>query len=388
MTEANKGAPRAGRLLRALIVILAGVAALHGAAPAKENPSGPPRSASADRRSAPAEASKDEDQEADEGFSVSLDTRLDGTGDDFAMFNDIHVPAGEVRRGDVVCLFGDVTVEGKVSGEVVVIGGSLIVAGSGSVGGNAVVVLGNVTLNEGAEIGEDLVNVLGRIDNQGRVHGGTVDIPLVAGPFDFKTPFGMLGALIFWGVLAWALVKFLVILLMAALVPERIRTLSDETPVSILLAYLVGLGGYVVYWVVMAVLVLSVIGMPLSFLLWVTFIGLKWLGLAGIYHYVGRSFGRLVNREFSLLGAILVGFLPFALLVLLPMFIGGIGWLVALGIRFLFWLLVEIPAVGLVILTRGGSRPRKAAGPPIPLAPASPTPPPEPAGAPPVISAF
>jgi len=77
-----------------------------------------------------------------------------------------------------------------------------------------------------------------------------------------------------------------------------------------------------------------------------------------------------MGREMSLLGAILLGFLPFALLRFLPFCIGTLVWLV-----------LDAMAVGLVILTRFGGRRYGAgpvppapvppvAGPPVPAAPA------------------
>jgi hypothetical protein len=168
---------------------------------------------------------------------------------------------------------------------------------------------------------------------------------------------------------------FFALLLLASLAPERVRVLSQEVPVSYLLAFVVGIGGYVVVLVAHAFLWITVIGIPLSGLLYLSFLVAKWLGVAGICLYIGKSIGRLFGRELPPLAAILLGMLPLWALHLVPMFIGGIGFLFAFGFRLLYWVLVEIPAVGLVILTRAGARPRRFAASPLPSAPV-PTPPP------------
>ena len=70
-----------------------------------------------------------------------------------------------------------------------------------------------------------------------------------------------------------------------------------------------------------------------------------------------------MGREMSLLGAILIGFLPFAFLRFVPFCIG-----------FSIWFLVEILAFGYLILTRVGTRgsPFAAAPPPVPPPPPAP----------------
>ncbi len=311
----------------------------------------------------------------------TFDLGVDVRGAQVGVFQDVHVPRGETRRGDVVCIFGNASIDGEVTGDVVVIGGSLRIAGT--VRHDVVAVLSSVSFAEEAEIGHDFVNVLGTIDGRARVHHGeTVNIPLFFHPVDLRTPLARLAGILVWSFLLLTVLKFLVLLLIAALAPERVRLLSEQAPTSYLLAFLVGLGGYIGVLVAHLLLWITVIGIPLSGLLFLAFLVVKWLGVAGIYHCVGRSIGRLFGKDLSLLPAILVGFLPFALLVLVPTFIGGVGFLFALGARILFWLFVEIPAVGLVILTRVGSRPRGKdvpwPTPPLPIAAPPPPPAPEP----------
>jgi hypothetical protein len=106
-----------------------------------------------------------------------------------------------------------------------------------------------------------------------------------------------------------------------------------------------------------------------------------------MFHAFGQRVGRGLGREMSLLGAVLVGFLPYALLVVLPSAFGLVGLVAAGAIGLFFWLFLEVPGVGLALLTGFGSRPgtvtvapeRGAAG---PFPPGPPVPPAPPAGEP------
>ena len=86
------------------------------------------------------------------------------------------------------------------------------------------------------------------------------------------------------------------------------------------------------------------------------FIVLKWLGIAAIFHAIGRRLGRVAGFSPSTLGAVLLVFAAYVVVSLVPSAFGVAGLLAILGLKLVFFLLVEIPAVGLVILTRMGGR--------------------------------
>jgi len=289
-------------------------------------------------------------------------------GGQVAFFQDIRVAPDEIRRGDLVCIFGNVDVEGEAARGVVVIGGNLRV--TGTVRQDAVAILSGVRLEPGASVGRNLVSILGSVDGSAQVRGDVVNVPLPLVPSGWSAPLGMVGALIAWGALLWTFFTFLLLLLLAMLAPARVRVVSEEAPVSLLWAYLAGIGAYAGMAVLTGVLAITVIGLPLALVAYLAFIVLKWIGLAGIYHRIGSAVAGRRGRELSLLGAILLGFFPFALLQLIPLFLGGGGILLGIAVRLLFWVFVEIPAVGLVLLTRIGSRPRGHAPPAAPPAPA------------------
>jgi len=276
-------------------------------------------------------------------------------GDLVSVFSgDIHIPAHVEQWGTIVSVGGDVVVEGKVRGEIVVIGGSLTL--SGSVRGSAIGVLTNISARD-AEISDQLINIAGTLDKEDTYVGGQfVNIGFGDGWISLAKPFGVLGALLFWGRLVKLLVVFVLILLLAALVPDRIRAIAEATPIRLVPAFFMGLLAYLGLWVVCALLLVTVIGVPLAIFL---FIILKWLGITGMFYFFGNRVGRAVGREMSLLGAVMLGFLPYVLLILLPSAFGLPGLLVAIMIHCMIWLFLEIPGIGLVLLTRAGSPPRQ-----------------------------
>jgi hypothetical protein len=318
-------------------------------------------------------------------------------GDQVAMFTKIHIGPEEEVRGALTCIGCTAVIEGTVKREVVVVGGSVVL--SGTVEREMVNVLSNVTLEEGAEIRREFVNVLGDFEDEGATfNAGRVNIPMpIKMPFRVGGPFPILAALLAWLRLLSIVVLFVSILILVAFVPERIKMISDDVGTSLGMAYLVGLLGYLVLFVVEPVLyfilVSSVIGIPAIPIIVLIIYILVTLGTAGLFHYMGFRMGMALNREMSLLGAILLGFLPWALLLVLPAFFGFGGLIVALAMKFLFWLVVKVPALGLVIMTRAGGRPRFVEQPPTqlqtqPVEPpppaAPPTVPPDSTGTPPV----
>jgi hypothetical protein len=317
-----------------------------------------PAPAPATSAEAPAGETESEEAEKDEQESV-IDAPSDR--DKVAVWSDVEIPADQVIPGDVVCIGGKANVQGKVHGDVVVIAGSLDMPGSA--GGSVVGVGSKLVLHSGTSVRRDVVNVAGSLDRGGATVGGKViNIGLGGKWFShLPGPFGMLGFFLFWAKLLKLVLVFLGLIVLTALVPDRIRLMGEEAPLRPFMAFFAGLGGYVILVLTMILLCITIIGIPAALLLYFAFVVVKWMGLASFFFLVGRRIGRLLGREMSLLGAILLGFLPFAILRFLPFCIGT-----------LIWFVLEAMAVGLVILTRGGGR-RYGMGPAAPV-PAPPVP--------------
>jgi hypothetical protein len=283
-------------------------------------------------------------------------------GDLVSIFSgDLHVPAGVDRRGTVFSIGGDVVVEGTVH-DVVVIGGTLRV--TGSVRYQVVGVLSRLDL-DGAEVGNQVVNVLGSLSTRSStIEGQTVNISV-------GRWFPGLRLLLFWVRVVSVVAAFVVLLLLAALIPERIRLIGEEAPVRYVTAFFVGILGFFAMLIVFGLLSLTLVGLPLALLACYL---VRWIGVAGIFYAVGRKLGRAFGAELSLLGAVLATFTLYAALRLAPTFLPLWGLLLSATLWGVFFLLVELPGLGLVILTRlgtsGGALPEVLRSPPAPAPPA------------------
>ncbi len=292
-----------------------------------------------------------------------------------SILGNVHIDEDQYVQGQVVCIGGDASIDGHVDDQVVVIGGSLHL--SGTVEGQVVALLSQVTLDEGAVIEGEFITIGGPVSDAGAfLHGDQrVNVPLPYPIIGKGRPFAAISSLIAWFKSGQLLIMFLFLLLIAAVAPRQVVTISEEAPASFPLALLIGFLVEVLLVVVNIILVLSVIGIPLVFLLVIGEKIVKMVGRAGLFHYYGDRVGRGFNRQMSLLGAICLGFLPFALLTILPLFFGVFGLILGIMTHLLLVVAVDWPAIGLFFLTRGGNRRRSlpAATPAAPIAdPAAP----------------
>jgi hypothetical protein len=270
---------------------------------------------------------------------------------------DITIKAGETHEGGITCIRGHVTIDGHVNGDVTVVAGSLDLRGS--VDGDVTGVLSRVELYDKSSVEGDVTNVGGTLSREGAtVQGQVMNVPFGIGlpkwGHGWSPGWGAFAGLFFWWKLFAIFLFFVCALLLAALVPERIRLISEEAPARLFTAFIFGLVGYVVFVFAQIFLALTIIGIPLVFLSYLVFVVLKWLAMCGVFHQIGFRVGRAMGREMSLLGAILLGLLPFAVLRLIPVPCVG----------FSIWFLVEILAFGYLILTRVGTRGTPIAAPP------------------------
>jgi hypothetical protein len=298
---------------------------------------------------------------APDGETPAAD-RIDRHGDLVTVFgSEVRVPAGTLQHGNVVCIGGRAIIEGDVSGDVVVILGDL--EGRGTVTGAVTAVLSDVVLENAVVEGElvsvlsdvelestrvrrELISVMGRLDRDEASSEPAVNFGLGWWLPDLEK-------LLFWLRLLRLVGVFVTLLLLVAIVPERVRLIAEEAPVRYGTAFFVGLLGHLGLLVVLGLLTATLVGLPLAFLLWVT---LKWLGIAGMFFAVGRRLGRAAGREISLLGAVLLVFALYALLTLAPTPLGLAGLAVSALLWSGFFLLVQVPAIGLVLLTLAGTR--------------------------------
>ena len=288
------------------------------------------------------------------------DETIRRSGDLISIFGGrIVVPSNVRQRGSVISIGGNVIIEGEVTQDVVVVLGSLTL--TGKVGGNVSAILSDQELRD-AFIDDEYISIFGTMEmERTRIGRDFIHVlgPLEQDPYSTR-PMVNVGDWLpgFWTFVIWArmlrlLTVFVLLLLLAALIPERIRLIADEAPVRYMSAFFIGLLSYLALWVVLVLVSVTVIGLPIAI---VGYYVLKWLGIAGIFFAVGRRLGRGFGREMSLLGALLLTFGIYALVTIATAPLGVLGLVIAILLRTIFFVLVEAPAIGLVLMTRFGTR--------------------------------
>jgi hypothetical protein len=253
---------------------------------------------------------------------------------------DIHVGKRELVQGDVVAIGGDIVIEGKVRG-------------------NVVNVFGDTELHGTAVINGDVVTVLGELSeyNNPRIRGETVNV--AAGVPNISLPFftyGTCGAGNIWDVIT-RIIKFIIFTLLLMLIiyflPGRMRISSDHVfgsffkSLGVGILVWIGLGVVIVLGFILAI---TIIGIPVALLLFLSYLALLLLG----YFVSALALGMLLCRKFGPNGAspYLCGFMGLFLLTL-PGFIAAMMWVVPFLAPIKFLLKTIAVFVGFLGITIG-----------------------------------
>ena len=276
-------------------------------------------------------------------LSLSAEARA-GNNPGIGIFSDVRVDKGEVRHDDVVCIGGHATIEGKVEGDVVVIGGRLDYSGEAN---KVVTILSRADFGSGAVIHGDAVHILGQMSKAAdiRVEGENVDIGSRLPP-RMQRIFsrGLIGLFVLLRIIG-LIVSGIVVMLIALLIPDRVERMSEELDERWPASIGFGLLACVVVVIVVIGLAITIIGIPFAILLGML---AKLLGLAGITaillvlgNKLGSEIG-LLGDQSTILAQVMLGFAVVALLRFIPIF----GELV--------WTVMGIIGLGLVVVTRLG----------------------------------
>ncbi len=238
-----------------------------------------------------------------EGIEIDLDDMNDFTGsDDFNFLNiedrdfkvirskdivlfgdEVHIGRNELVRGDVVVFFGNIEIDGKVTGDVVSI-------------------LGDVKIGPSAIVNGEVVSVLGTLDEDpdARVRGETVEVWGNRSPM--TVPFFAFGGGIFRAISKFIafIVGALLLLIILYFLPDRIRRSSEYIFESFFKSLGVGIlvlfvGGLVV-GLVGAILSITIIGIPVAILLVLSFAALILVG----YFVSALALGRFIVKKFNI----------------------------------------------------------------------------------------
>jgi hypothetical protein len=142
--------------------------------------------------------------------------------------------------------------------------------------------------------------------------------------------------------------------------------MGREAPLHYVPAFFMGVLGYLAMLVLVGLLSFTVVGIPVALF---AFYVVKWAGIAAIFFAIGNRMGRAAGFTPSVLGAVFLVFAAYVVIMLVPTAFGWFGLVLIGTLKLVFFLLVELPAVGLVMLTRfGGERPDQSAE-PLPASP-------------------
>lgn len=300
------------------------------------------------------------------GASAAEDSLVRLSGDQVVFGGNVTVPAGEVRDGDVVAFGGNVLVDGTVTQDVVAIGGNVVI--NGTVGRDVASVGGSVTLGPHASVGRDVAIAGGSLNRDpgatiGRnvVHGRPDRWPRVAGGSFLHGPWGHRGgfggaSLVFGIVVAIGII--LTGLLLLVFFPRHVQAAGATIERRPLESFGLGCAGFLAGLALMLLFAITIIGIPISFVIFTALV-VGWLfGWAALFLITGQRLLRAANRAQDVVPALLLGGVLIGILANIPL------------LNIIVLLIGGSLALGAVIYSRFGTQPPSA-----PLIPAVPPPP-------------
>ena len=266
--------------------------------------------------------------------------------------SDIVVQEDQVVREDVVAIGGNITIKGKVEGDVVAVGGTIRITPEGIIQGDAISVGGGVENEPGATIRGSQINVF----NLGMGHSSW---PL----------FGLRGISLIARIIKIAIFLFLAIITFS-IAPKNVEKIKNRINQGFWISFLVGFAVEImiapVFVILLVLLCITIIGIPVALialpLAVVVYILLAYT--SGCY-FVGEKIKEKTSlKPETPLMTLIFGVLSVEAILLLARVVGIFGWsLTALSVIltiFGFTVLGVIITVGLGagLLTRFGTRPK------------------------------
>ena len=236
--------------------------------------------------------------------SISLDVNYDGNTNSFDFTYSDEDRYSDVKKDDFVRIGGKIRIEDYqlVQGDVVSVAGGVKI--DGKVRGDVVCVVGNIDLGPSAVVNGDVVCVIGNLskDKKARVRGETVTIGSGIGGDGFSLPgvaFFPFGGGIFRVIVKVArfTVLFLLLLIVFYFIPERMKKSSSYVSGSFLKSLGVGVliifFGSIVILIAAIILAITIIGIPLSLLLFLSYLAL----LVVCYFVAALALGNIVAEK-------------------------------------------------------------------------------------------
>ena len=275
-------------------------------------------------------------------------------GDIIRIFNTADVGEGEIIDGDVVSIIGGANISGEVRGDVVTIIGNtrisdtayvqgdvvniignvenfgesssvINIIGSLSLGGNingdVIQIVGNSVLTSGALIQGDLVSFLGGFDNQdGQIMGQEITVISFLPDFINRLLPGeypplpiILILVIMFSVLAHVF-AFIFGAIIVSMFSDQFTSMSESVKIDPGRKLGMGILLYIVLQVATVTVAITIIGIPLLLFIIPLSIFIQFLGNLIVKIGIGRKMAKNFDREYGLVGELLIGTLLYLLL--------------------------------------------------------------------------
>ncbi|WP_026478950.1 hypothetical protein [Alkaliphilus transvaalensis] len=233
-------------------------------------------------------------------LSVSVTTR----GDIVDFFRDTKVPSNTDVRGNVVTLFGNVDIEGNVTGDIVVIFGNVTV--NGTVSGDVISVIGGITIGSSGQVNGSSIAVLGNgVNNHGFIRQQEISV-LGFLPREMA-PISTLLLIISIFTVVKQIMAFILSVIAVIIFNDRLDRMAAGFGHDAGKKFLIGLLVYFGGFVAIAVLVMTVIGVPLVVLLIPALFLIEFLGNTTAKIAIGKKIAQRSEKEWSNLMELLVG---------------------------------------------------------------------------------
>ena len=279
----------------------------------------------------------------------------------FRIGNDIHIKEGEVVN-TIFSIGGEVVIDGEVRGRVIVMG-KLISVG-GKVDKDIVSIGNNIVLKEGSIVGGDVISIGGRVfrwagaEVKGKIkeinrfgfnrksNQDFENLPFDSPRFFYWRNFYPLQIYFEGNFKLFKLITLLIVVgLAVALFSKQIRNIATFVSKEPGESLLFGILGIILIIPLTIILGLSIIGIPLTFLLIILVIVASLFGVVSIYFLIGQRFLTTFNfKNPTTLWGVFIGLIILELIRTIP-HLGGI-----------IMLTVYLFGFGAVIKTRFGSK--------------------------------
>jgi hypothetical protein len=302
--------------------------------------------------------------QSDESTDSAVTVRVNPSDfDTLRMGENLTVPEGTVRKGDVAIFGGNGDVRGKVVGDIVIFGGSIVI--SGTVTGDAVVFGGTVDLKSTAKIQGSMVSLGGSVNREEGAFIGDDAIDISGIPFmsslsrwisrkvdassvdhfqmedESKSRFGALSSFHLIAIFIW----FLVICISVVLFSRNIERAGDVMRSESLKSLVAGFLFHTASLILLLGLTITVIGLPLALLLLIFWAVVCMFSVPVGCYVLGKRIWELFSHgTTSIFVSAVTGLVILGLVRYIPFFLG-----------FLIWHLWFMAGVGAAVMSKFGS---------------------------------